>query len=208
MNIGIFTDSRGANLGQEVHLYQNTMQVYIYKTPGATLNSIIPKIREFHKRVHYDAIYIMVGNNDLTLLNRDNYTISVQEENPYDIVDRFNNSLTYFKLEVSQFMLHHPVIVLPLTPIEISTYNGDLDRNNKQWMLNMAINLINEEVIYQNSWAGHATPLIQEVIYRAEGRGEHRYYFGRLMDGLHPTLPTTRKWAHKLQRALTLNGHI
>ena len=101
-------------------------------------------------------------------------------------------------------MLHHPVIVLPLTPIELSTYNGDYYRNHKQWMLNMTVNLINEEILYQNTWSGYTTPLIHETIYRAEGHVAHRYYFGRLRDGLHPTQQATRK----LHRALSLNGHI
>ena len=184
------------------------MQVYVYKKPGATLASIVPMIREFNARVHYDAIYVMVGNNNLTSLDRDTYRISIQEENPYDILDMFNNTLTYFKLETAQFMMQHPVIVMPLTPIEMSMYNDDYFRDPKQWILNMAVNMINEEIIFQNSWSRFATPLIHEVIYRAEGQGVHRYYYNRLRDGLHPTSSTTRKWAYKVRRALSLNGHI
>ena len=132
MNIGIFTDLRGAGLSQELHKYQDTMQVYVYKKPGATLENIVPMIKEFNSRVHYDAIYVMVGNNNLTDLDRDTYRISIHEENPYDILDQFNNTLTFFKLATSQFMLQHLVIVLPLTPIQMSTYNDDLFRDPKQ----------------------------------------------------------------------------
>ena len=208
MNIGIFCDSRGASLGPELHQYHDTTQVYVYKRSGATLNSIIPMIREFHKRVHYDAIYVMVGNNDLTVLDKDNYTISLVEENPYDVCDIFTNKLTFFKLEVSQFMHDHPVVMLPLTPVEMSMYNESYHRDPKQWILNMAIDLINVELVYQNTWNRLSTPLIHEVIHKAQGHGAYRYYFNRLKDGLHPTLTTTRKWACKFRHAMTLNGHI
>ena len=80
--------TRVENLGHELHPHEDTMQVhvYMYKTPGATLYSIIPKIRELNKWVHFDSIYIMVGNNDLTHLETETYRVSVQAENTYDIL--------------------------------------------------------------------------------------------------------------------------
>ena len=208
MKIGIFCDSRGKKLGTELHRFNDTHQVYVYPFSGATFESIIPTIREFNSRVLFDAIYILVGNNDITKLDRESHTIYIEENNPYDVVETFNSKLIRFKLQAGAIMGPHPVIVLPLTPIELSMFNKAPFRDSKQWIVNMAINLINSELLYQNTWNAVSTPLLHEVIFRAEGQGGHRYYFNRLTDGLHPTAATTVKWSKKMRRALWLNGHI
>ena len=208
MNVGVFCDSRGRGLGPELHRSVDTHQVYVYPFSGATFDSIVPIIREFNSRVLFDAIYILVGNNDITKLDRDTHTIYIEENNPHDIVEAFDNKLIQFKLQAGAIMGPNPVIVLPITPIELSIYNKALYRDPKQWIVNMSINTINSEILYQNTWNNYSTPLLHEVIYRAEGQGGHRYYFNRLIDGLHPKPATIRKWSRKLRRALWLNGHI
>ena len=208
MKIGVFTDSRGKGLGPVLHRNHDTHQVYIYPYSGATFESIVPTIKEFNSRVLFDAIYTMIGNNDITKLDRSSHTIYVEENNPYEIFDKFTHKLTNFQLQLGSIMGPNPVIVLPVTPIEISMYNEMPFRDPKQWIVNMSINLINSEILYQNTWNGWSTPLLHEVIYRAEGQGGHRYYFNRLLDGLHPKPTTTTKWSRKLRHALWLNGHI
>ena len=117
-------------------------------------------------------------------------------------------SLTTFQVELSHILRGPPFVIMPVTPIAINTYNKEYAPYAKQWVLDMSITMINEEIVYQNAWNGLSTPLLQEVICRSEGAGAHRTYYNRLSDGLHPTAATLRKWAKKIRRSLHLNDHL
>ena len=140
----------------------------------------------------------MVGNNNITYLDRNSRTIHILENNPHEVYRNFITALTDFQLRLVNILQATPFLILPLTPIAVNTYNRELEPYNKQWILDMAMTKINDEIVFQNSWKDLATPLLQEVIYCAEGARGHRTYYNRLIDGLHPTSSTTRKWARKI----------
>ena len=208
MKVGIFCDSRGGEIGPILHEQIDTHETYVYPRSGATLETILPIIQAYNERIPYGAIYIMVGNNNVTYLDRGSHTIHILENNPHEIYHNFITTLTDFQIRLMNILKRTPFLILPLTPIAVNTYNRVTEPYDKQWILDMAMTKINDKLVFQNSWKGLSTPLLQEVIYRAEGAGGHRTYFNRLKDGLHPTNATSRKWAHKIRRSLLLNGHI
>ena len=207
MRVGIFTDSRGDGIGPIIHEHEDMHEVYVYPNPGCTFESIVPTIRAYHTRVHFEAVYIMIGNNNLTVLNRATRKIHIEEETPHELYKSYNISFIPFQVELSHILRGTPVTIMPVTPIAINTYNKEPNPYIKQWVLDMGIVMINEEIVYQNAWNGLSTPLLQEVICRSEGAGGHRTYYNRLVDGLHPTYPTLRKWARKIRRSIQLNDH-
>ena len=85
MKVGTFTDSRGEGLSPIIYEYEDTYKVYIYPKSGCTLESIIPIIRDYNDRVRFEAVYVMVGNNNLTTLDRATRKIHVEEEGPHEL---------------------------------------------------------------------------------------------------------------------------
>ena len=208
MKVGLFCDSRGGGIGPVLHEHYDTYEVYVYLRPGATFESILPIIEAYSERIDFTAIYIMVGNNNVTHLDRSTRKIHILEINPHEVYRNFSLALTDFQVRLMNILGGTPFLIMPLTPIAVNTYNKEFEPYCKQWILDMAMTKINDELVYQNLWKGLCTPLLQEVIYRSEGAGGHRTYYNRLTDGLHPTDATTRKWAHKIRRSLLLNGPI
>ena len=142
MRVGIFTDSRGNGISPVIHEHEDTHETFIYPKPGCTLESITPIVRDYHKRGQFEAVYVMVGNNNLTTLDRSSHKIHIEESNPHELYHNFGMSLANFQVKLAQILRGAPVVILPVTPIAINTYNKESSPYKKQWVLDMGITSI------------------------------------------------------------------
>ena len=73
----------------------------------------------------------------------------------------------------------------------------------KQVILDEAIIKLNNYIRILNSERGHKTPEIDSVVHRRHGSASGwKHSYSRLVDGVHPTEATLKKWAKRFQENL------
>ena len=93
---------------------------------GAVIGELINPIITYVEEELPDAVYVLAGINDCTVLNRESYTVSLVSTDPMDIADmlemRYRQLITSVRAEVPGV----PLVICSLYGIELNTYNRGL----------------------------------------------------------------------------------
>ena len=184
--ITIITDSRGMYL--EDYFPERLLKfVDIRFYSGITLNELIQNLPRWAFLRQTRKVYIMIGINDCTLLDKPSRTVRVVTPFISGLYSRVKNSIrdveTVFKREFPAVR----ITICPLYGLDIGRFNKSDHEYRYQGALNEAILLINQHISRVNERNRVRTPFLCNVIHRY--RPKRRSYialYDRLIDGLHP----------------------
>ena len=98
--------------------------------------------------------------------------------------------------------------MIPIPGINLAQYNGDEQPDPRQKVIDKGLEKANSNIITMNAANDLHTPLIHTTIHKSMGHGVHKYFYGRLYDGLHPSWTTLARWSNGILRAMHLNGDL
>ena len=88
------------------------------------------------------------------------------------------------------------VVMMPIPGINLAAYNGDEGRDPRQNVIDKGLEALNSNIVTRNAAYDLHTPLIHTTIRKSMGHGVHKYFYGRLYDGLHPSWMTLARWSN------------
>ena len=202
----VFTDSRGFKL--EEYLGNMTQYATVEVIRRAVIQDLVNPITTYVRAELPDAVYVLAGINDCTILDRENRTVSLSDLDPVGLANtlesRYRNLITSVRAEISGV----PMVICSLYGIDLNTYNRipGSEVHTHQNLINLAIEFTNSRIVQINREYRVFTPRISNVIHRWHSRRhclEHLYH--RLADGLHPLDETQVKIARNLFNCMTEN---
>ena len=85
---------------------------------------------------------------------------------------------------------------------KILKYKDDYEK--QQVLLNETIYVINFFIIEQNVQSGIVTPFLHTYVHKKKG-SKIRYFYSKLVDGVHPSDQLALLWKQQLERAMQAN---
>lgn len=203
----IVADSRGKGLQQDLDLLNSegsiNIKVLVKKGRG-----IAELIRDTSKDLIWMApsqIYVLAGICDITALDRENMTVSLQEDTIETLVGKVEGSMDAARHHLSIMLIEKPykLIFCPTVGMDMAKYNRIEDRHTQQDLLDEMVVCMNHTIIAFNKTNKVLTPWINKDIHHNKkgGRKTTRYY--KLADdGLHLSDEIREKWASTLYDAI------
>ena len=202
----VFTDSRGVKLGE--YLDTMTQYAHVEVIRGAGISDLSDPITEYVKKELPDAVYVLAGINDCTVLDRENRIVSLSDPDPVNLASTLDAKYRHLISTVRGEVTGVPVIICSLYGIDLNVYNRTAGGgiHIHQNLINLAIEFTNSKIVQINREYRVYTPRISNVIHRWHSRKhclEHLYH--RLADGLHPCDDSQVKIARNLANCMIDN---
>ena len=200
---------------------------YVYSRPGGKLIDLqhvaYQFIHDFQdmlddypmKRHH---IYYVAGYCDITVVERDvDYEEVVVWDSYEEIFDKIRATID--RVSVNTLGMGAKPCFATIVPSEIETWNNyRMNRkrvtrhllhhhqyDDMQYVLSNVVLRLNQYITEVNQRNGMVTPDLEAAIVEKRANRPARIHYGRLYDGVHPTLSTRRKWAKKALHAINCN---
>ena len=200
-NILLITDSRGTTL-ETCFTDDELSHLDIRPFKGMTLHELNERLPHHNFVERADILYIMVGINDFTILDRVTHTVRLVTPFVSGLIVRLGNELYQLEANMKRYYPTVPYIVCPLYGLDINTYNKQEGIYRYQDVLDQAIVRVNMRIGQLNARNGRSPPFFCNVIHRY--RPKKKTYitlYEKLEDGLHPSKTTQRKIANHLRRS-------
>ena len=208
MGTKLFSDSRGN--GMTMQIYNITyVDIEVCHYHGVSIERLSPCIKGYNKQTQVSAAYIMAGINNLTTRDEETSKYKVVYDSPEeirdDLMDKYISLIKMCKEECEI----RDVIVCTLPGMDLGRYNKTGHRDEKQWIIDTGVGLLNTDIQTHNAANGYNTPMVHQYIHPTLGNARRaRNTYSRLIDGLHPTRRTKEKWALAIVASLRLNRYI
>ena len=212
MKILVMTDSRGNLLEKEInsslHEQYPEVEKYIDVTvrvmDGATLDTIIRKMEsKYSDFPNYDIVYVHAGVNNLT--KKTGSTVIPMYDNIPHLVDDMTDKFPTLKLTLARKCPN--VVIVQLVGIDMARYNREIDNGfwyYQQKVINEAMPILAHTINFVNRADGLIGPWLTCTVHDfVNGNLYNRY--GKLRDGLHPSLQTQKKWAKLFVKSIHTN---
>ena len=203
----IITDSRGYYLdwflAQEVDF-----PPIVLPYSGTNLRRIIRQVGPWLKDHEVSALYLFVGVNDTTWRDKSTRRVYARHYTDIELCDDVTDGIQDLITILRNDFDVRKVIMCPIPGISLARYNGDVYPDPRQGIIDMGLEKVNSNIITLNAANDYHTPLIHTTIRKSMGHGVHKYLYGRLYDGLHPSWITLARWSNSLLRAMHLNGDL
>lgn len=208
--IVIVADSRGKGLQSELDQLNTdghvTIKVIVKKGRG-----IADLIRDTSKELIWMAptqIYVLAGICDVTHLNRQTMTVSLEEESTEILVGKTEGSMDAARHHLSIVLTEAPykLMFCPTVGMDMAKYNGLPNRHAQQDHLDEMIISMNHAIIAFNKANHVLTPWTnKEIRHNKKGGRKDTRYYKLADDGLHLSEETKKKWALTLYNAILKN---
>ena len=207
-NIILLTDSRGKTLEEcfstEVLSY---LDIRVYN--GLTLHELNFHLQQYRFIQRANLMYIMVGVNDFTVLDRATHTVRLVTPFLSGLLMRLKNEINSFDIDMKKYFPRVPFIIFPLYGLDINAYNKMEGTYRYQGVLDTAVVKINDYIGKVNARNRRINPFISNVIHRYRPKtGEYVTMYEKLWDGLHPSRETQEKIAGYLLRSFHKNREV
>ena len=169
---------------------------------GLTLHVLNERLHQYRYIVGAKMLYIMVGINDFTVLDRRSHTVRLVTPFLSGLILHLKNEISSFEITMKRLYPATPYIICPLYGLDVGTYNRQEDMYRYQHVIDQAVVRINIHIGRVNARNHQTTPFLCNVIHRYRPKaGIYIHMYEKLVDGLHPTNSTQRKIATYLQRS-------
>ena len=207
-NIVILTDSRGKNLEE---CFSTEVQTYvdIRTYSGLTLHQLNYNLPQYRFLQRASMVYIMVGVNDFTILDRATHTVRLATPFLSGLLVRLKNEINALDMSMRKFFPRLPYILCPLYGLDVNANNRMEGIYRYQDVLDAAVIKVNEVIGRLNTRNGQINPFVSNVIHRYRPKiGEYITLYHKLWDGLHPTKSTQEKIASYLLRSIHRHSEV
>ena len=197
----IISDSRGTTL-EQCFTNEALSKLDIRPFKGLTLLELNECLPRYKFVSGASILYIMVGINDFTVLDQCTHTVRLVTPFVSGLIIRLRNEINQLEFIMKKHYAGTPYILCPLYGLAINVYNKQQGSYRYQDVLDQAIIKVNSHIGKLNAKNGLSPPFICNVIHRY--RPKKKTYitmYGKLTDGLHPTMSTQRKIAKHLLRS-------
>ena len=201
-NILLLTDSRGSTL-ERCFKDEQLEKLDIRPFKGMTLHELNDRLPHYKFIARADILYIMIGINDFTVLDRVSHTVRLVTPFVSSLILRLRNEIYQLEASMKKHFPHTPYIMCPLYGIDVNAYNKQEGIYRYQDVLDQAIIRVNMCIGKLNARNGQTPPFICNVIHRY--RPKKKTYvtmYEKLEDGLHPSEATQFKIANYLLRSI------
>ena len=178
----IITDSRGKTLDR---YFSGDMLSYVDIRPfnGLSLHELNINLQHHRFIQRASLVYIMVGINDFTILDRPTHTVRLITPFPY--------------------------ILCPIYGMDINAYNKVEGTYRYQDALDQAAVRTNDFIGKLNARNQLRNPFISNVVHRYRPKtGLYITMYKKLWDCLHPSMATQEKIAKYLQRSIAKHREV
>ena len=204
----VFSDSRGVKLGEILDTMTQYAHVEVIR--GAVISDLTDPIIGYVKAELPDAVYVLAGINDCTILDKENRTVSLLDLDPVNLASSLDSKYRHLISTIRADVPGVPVIICSLYGIDLNAYNrvADTGVHVHQNLVNLAIEFANSKIVQINREYRVYTPRISNVIHRWHSR-KHclEHLFHRLADGLHPCDDAQVKIARNLANCM-IDNHL
>lgn len=209
----LFFDSRGRDVDF------TTNNTILWVKSGAKLKDLIGDAKQIVLREKGNTcisqIYICGGINNMTKkLKGPHYEELVYNDNFHlqSVVDDI--------ISFSKFMAVHgiKIVFATIAPMNLLTWNTCRKQQHKttilkcldnyqsmQRQLQQSVIELNNKIVEINRENRVVTPFLEKPIVQCVSRGRRRYYYHRLVDGLHATAETKHKWKNIISKTIEKN---
>ena len=213
----IIADSRGARLARHLNNTSNISDYVVTTHPGAGLIRATNASYNTMRATQPDIVIIMAGICDVTQKDPVTKEISPRYTDLDTAIDGIMGSIRQAHQDISKWGPPN-VSFATLTGVDLTDVNNKERRHMSeseyhqycadakeihpgQCLLNETILATNRAIIAFNESNRMPTTWLSEVIHPLS-RGRHRFYYGHLRDGCHPTETTSKRWATQIIRAI------
>ena len=223
----IFGSSRGHNLSELLHAsHPSPESVAIYAASSAKLKELLQEAIDQLDRADDPTnchIYFVAGLCDITRRDEDAwdpacgaYQEITMPEGSDECARRMCELIDFISIRILYRGAKPCFSTIP--PSSLEKYNlmrlkkrktsyllHSLEYADMQDNLMRAILHVNNHISKVNGENGMATPDLAGSVVETRAGKAPRAHFKRLYDGVHPTDKTRRKWAKRLQKAISIN---
>ena len=200
-NILLITDSRGTTL-EDCFTNEQLLHLEIRPFKGLTLHELNERLPSYSFIKRVNKLYIMVGINDFTILDRQTHTVRLVTPFASGLIIRLRNEINQLEITMKRYYPNTPYVLCPLYGLDVSVYNKHAGTYRYQDVLDQAIIRVNMRIGQLNTRNGQTAPFICNVIHRYRPKKkEYITMYEKLQDGLHPSETTQRKIAKYLLRS-------
>ena len=198
--ITVITDSRGMYL--EDYIPDNILRfVDIRYYSGLTLHRLIQNLPNWKFLRQTRKVYVMVGINDCTALDRTTHTVRLHTPFVSGLYYRLKSAYRDLILALNKEFPTVRVVICPLYGMSVQCYNNDIHVYRYQETLDNVIPMINRYICGLNEKSRVRTPYICNVFHRYRPkRKSYIHLYDRLEDGLHPNALALEKIAEYMIR--------
>ena len=200
-NILLLTDSRGTTL-ETCFTNEQLKNLDIRPFKGLTLRELNTRLPQYKFIARADVLYIMVGINDFTTLDRVTHTVRLVTPFVSGLIVRLRSEINQLETTMKKYYPNIPYILCPLYGLNVNVYNKQKGTYRYQDVLDQAIIKVNSQIGKLNTRNGQTPPFICNVVHRYRPKTKiYLTMYENLDDGLHPTETTQRKIAKYLLRS-------
>lgn len=172
--------------------------------PGATLQTVGPKIENAISRHTPISCLVVVGVNDLTIRNSFNRTVQVAADDPFILANLVIDRILALRTRIKSYWPGIKLVFAGITGIDLNRYNRVPYTSNHQWIIDDCILQVNSYLRILNRSDGYYHPrMTSKVHIWKKGRRISRYHL--LGDGLHPGPIVIYSWLIALARFHRIN---
>ena len=200
--ITIIADSRGMYL--ENFIPDNILRfVDIRFFSGLTLQKLIQNIPNWSYLRQTRKLYIMVGINDCTTLDKTTHTVRLPTPFTSGLYSKLKTSFRDLMLVIRKEFPTVRIVICPLYGMSVQDYNKETHRYRYQDTLDNCIPMINQHICRINEKSRVRTPFIANIFHRYRPKKNcYIHLYDRLEDGLHPNTMALKKIAAYLIRCI------
>ena len=200
-NILLITDSRGSTL-ETCFTQDQLANVDIRPFKGLTLHELNERLPHYKFVGRADILYIMVGINDFTMLDRSTHTLRLATPFVSGLIVRLRGEINQLETTMKKHYPQTTYILCPLYGIDINAYNKQVGTYRYQEVLDQAIIRVNMSIGKLNARNGQTPPFICNLIHRYRPKTKtYLTLYKKLVDGLHPSEATQHKIVKYLLRS-------
>ena len=200
-NILLTTDSRGTTL-ENYFTMDQLRHIDIRPYKGLTLHELNERFPQYKFISSSDTLFIMVGINDFTTLDRRTHTVRLVTPFLSGLIMRLGNEITQLETNMKKYYPSIPYVLCPLYGLDVNVYNKQQGTYRYQDVLDQSIIRVNMRIGQLNARNGQTPPFICNMVHRYRPkRKEYVTMYENLHDGLHPNAITQRKIVKYLLRA-------
>lgn len=207
----ILADSRGRDLIDLLNDNNHNLQFEVKCYPGATIRTLrghLVYLTDGRKNPSkYTMVVLFGGICSVTEIQYMPYRAAVVRYDGSDEILKEFTSECHELLEIAD-RLPLPVVFSSIVGIDLIKYAGHYNEKlfDMQRTIDCVIPRINLLIKEVNELRGLITPNISSCVHRCKGKGKgYRTYYGKLLDGCHPSEEVRVTWARALINCCLLN---
>lgn len=195
----VIFDSRGR------HVLMEDPAIVTCVYPGATLQTIGPKMEAMIARYTPTSCLVMVGVNDLTIRNSFDRTVQVAANDSFVLANLVIDRVLALRTRIRLYWPGIKLVFAGITGVDLNKVNRLPNKSGQQWIVDDCILQVNSYLRILNRSDGHYHPrMTSKVHIWKKGRRISRYHL--LGDGLHPGPVVVQGWLTALARFHRINA--